>query len=175
MLWSFSQASQGCNHFVNADLIASGLNPLAPNSERIAASRIFLNEINLRIERATDFSYESTLSGKSNLRLIHRLKDKGWTVELVYLALPSIDLCEERVRERVAHGGHDIPTQDIRRRSGRSLSNLLANYASLPTRTRCFMNHLPVPVPVFESSDGKLGIVDDRLYKQLRELATNER
>jgi len=32
----------GCRNFVNADLIASGMSPLAPESEQLAAGRIFL-------------------------------------------------------------------------------------------------------------------------------------
>jgi predicted ABC-type ATPase len=31
----------GCTHFINADLIAAGLSPLAPERELMAASRIF--------------------------------------------------------------------------------------------------------------------------------------
>jgi hypothetical protein len=33
----------GCSHFINADLIAAGLAPLAPERELLAASRIFLS------------------------------------------------------------------------------------------------------------------------------------
>jgi len=40
----------GCRHFVNADLIAGGLSPLAPESERVAPGRLFLREI-ARYER----------------------------------------------------------------------------------------------------------------------------
>lgn len=77
-----------CLHFINADLIASGLNPLNPKIEQITASRIFLQEIKDAISKRTDFAFETTLSGKSNLRLINKLRDEGWDVELIYLALP---------------------------------------------------------------------------------------
>jgi len=36
----------GCRNFVNADLIAAGLSPLAPEREYIEASRLFLREVN---------------------------------------------------------------------------------------------------------------------------------
>lgn len=64
----------GCTHFVNADLIAVGLSPLAPERELIAASRIFLNEIEENIKRQENFAFETTLSGRSYLRLINRLQ-----------------------------------------------------------------------------------------------------
>lgn len=60
-----------CVQFVNADLIAAGLSPLAPERELIAASRIFLNEIEENIKRQENFAFETTLSGRSYLRLIN--------------------------------------------------------------------------------------------------------
>ncbi len=53
-----------CTHFVNADLIAAGLSPLVPERELIAASRIFLSEIEEKISRRENFSFETTLSGR---------------------------------------------------------------------------------------------------------------
>ena len=46
----------GCRHFINADLIAAGLAPLAPERELLAASRIFLRELKVRIEEREDFA-----------------------------------------------------------------------------------------------------------------------
>ena len=76
-------SEMGCQHFVNADLIAAGLAPLAPESELMAASRLFLAEIEGNVRAQHDFGFETTLSGKSYLRLIKRLKSEGWRVELV--------------------------------------------------------------------------------------------
>ncbi|MBT5927922.1 MAG: hypothetical protein HOH33_15015 [Verrucomicrobia bacterium] len=155
-----------CSHFINADLIASGLNPLNPKVEQITASRLFLQEIQDAISKGADFAFETTLSGKSNLRLIKRLRYEGWDVELIYLALPSVDMCKRRVAERVAHGGHDIPVSDIERRFFRSLSNLFRAYTKAVTRTRCFMNQFKPPKIVFENCDGKL-VVEDSMYFEL--------
>jgi len=104
----------GCTNFVNADLIAAGLSPLAPERELIAASRIFLSEIEEHMSAKEDFAFETTLSGRSYLRLIQRLQAEGWQVGLIYLALPSVELSTLRVAERVAHGGHRTPrTQKV--------------------------------------------------------------
>jgi predicted ABC-type ATPase len=64
----------GCTNFVNADLIAAGLSPLAPERELIAASRIFLREIEEHIARREDFAFETTLEGRTYLLLIERLR-----------------------------------------------------------------------------------------------------
>src|SRR5690554_4748353 len=78
-----------CARFINAALIAAGLSPLAPERELLAASRIFLREIEDAIEEGEDFAFETTLSGRGYLSLVKRLLATGWRVELVYLALPS--------------------------------------------------------------------------------------
>ena len=67
-----------CTHFVNADLIAAGLSPLAPERELIVASHIFLNELEENIKRQENFAFETTLSDRSYLRLINRLQRDGW-------------------------------------------------------------------------------------------------
>lgn len=113
-----------CRNFVNADMIASGLSPLAPEQEKITASRLFLSEIHAFITKRETFSFETTLSGRSYLRLIQILKVDDWRVILFYLWLPSVEFSVARVAERVSHGGHHIPTEDIQRRFPRSLSIL---------------------------------------------------
>lgn len=105
-----------CQYFVNADLIAAGMSPLAPDRERLTANRLFLAEVERHIQARHDFGFETTLAGRGYLRLIRRLKTNGWRVELIYLALPNVEMAKLRVAERVSHGGHDIPVPDIERR-----------------------------------------------------------
>lgn len=138
-----------CRNFVNADLIAAGMSPLAPERERVTASRLFLSEIERHIQARRDFGFETTLAGRGYLRLIRQLRADGWKVELIYLALPNAEMAKLRVAERVSHGGHDIPAPDIERRFLRSLENLFTEYASLVDRTVCFLNSGETPEIVF--------------------------
>lgn len=68
--------------FVNADLIAAGLSPLAPEQQTIAASRLFLQQIGDHVAAGRDFAFETTLAGRAYLRLVRRLRSAGWRVEL---------------------------------------------------------------------------------------------
>lgn len=156
-----------CARFINADLIAAGLSPLAPERELLAASRIFLREIEDAVEDKENFAFETTLSGRGYLSLVKRLLATGWRVELVYLALPSVEMSRLRVAERVSHGGHNIPLKDIQRRFPRSLHNLLTLYASSVTRVRCFMNAGGMPEAVFEQTGSQRTILDDRHFNTL--------
>jgi predicted ABC-type ATPase len=156
-----------CRYFVNADLIAAGLSPLAPEAELMMASRLFLKEINSHIAARHDFGFETTLSGRGYLRLVKRLRAEGWRVELIYLALPDVEMSKMRVAERVAHGGHNIPTETVERRFPRSLWNLLHNYTHEVDRTRCFLNSGEVPDLVFVQQGQERELVQSEIYNDL--------
>lgn len=160
-----------CQNFVNADLIAAGLSPLAPELSLRRASRVFLAEIESYIEARVNFGFETTLAGRGYLRLIKRLKADGWRVELIYLALPDVSMSRLRVQERVAHGGHSISLLDIERRFPRSLKNLLNEYSFLSDRTLCFMNNGEVPEPIFVQEGNQRAILNTGLFDQISEYA----
>ena len=153
--------------FVNADLIAAGLSPLAPAQQLLAASRLFLQQIEQHIAEGRDFAFETTLSGRGYLRLVRRLKSAGWRVELLYLALPNVEMSRLRVAERVAHGGHSIADADIVRRFPRSLRNLLDVYAGAVDHARCLLNSGPFPDIVFVQDGDKRTIFSQTVYEQL--------
>jgi predicted ABC-type ATPase len=156
-----------CRNFINADLIAAGLAPLAPETELLAASRLFLGEIAARIQARQDFAFETTLSGRSYLKLIDRLKAENWRTELIYLALPTAEISQLRVAERVRHGGHNIPAADIARRFPRSLRNLLNEFSYVVDYARCFMNDGRSPTLIFEQRGETRKIANPELYQQL--------
>jgi len=155
--------------FINADLIAAGLSPLAPERELIAASRIFFAEIEERVAAREDFALETTLAGRSYLKLVERLRSDGWHLELIYLALPSAEMSKLRVAERVAHGGHDIPAKDIERRFPRSLRHLFDDFSHQVDRCVCFMNDGESPVLVFEQRGNNRDVIHEDYYQLLLE------
>ena len=153
--------------FVNADLIAAGLSPLAPEQQLLAASRLFLQQIERHVAEGRDFAFETTLSGRGYLRLVRRLRSAGWRVELLYLALPNVEMSRLRVAERVAHGGPSIAPEDIDRRFPRSLRNLLDVYSSAVDHARCLLNSGPLPEIVFVQDGDKRTVFSQTVYDQL--------
>ncbi len=77
------------------------------------------------IAEQQDFAFETTLGGETMTRLLERAAEAGSEVRVWYAGLASVELHIERVRRRVAKGGHDIPEADIRRRHDRSRLNLI--------------------------------------------------
>lgn len=71
-----------------------------------------------------DFTEESTLSGGYARRMARAARAAGYTVRLYYVGLNSAEEALQRIANRVAHGGHDIPAEDVRRRFARRFSDL---------------------------------------------------
>jgi predicted ABC-type ATPase len=120
-----------CPTFVNADLIAAGLSPFNPEVVAMRAGRIMLELIDEHVSRGDSFAFETALAGKSYARHIPNWQAAGYHVTLLFLALPSAEAALQRVRERVAQGGHSIPEDVVRRRFSAGKLNFEVVYKPL--------------------------------------------
>lgn len=117
-----------CYEFVNADEIAKGLSPLNPESVAIEAGRLMLERIESLLKANKTFSIESTLATKSYRNLIKRAQEKGYKVTLLFFWLDSPQTAIDRVAQRVSEGGHNIPSDIIKRRYHAGIKNLFTIY-----------------------------------------------
>ena len=124
----FLTAEGDCTNFVNADLIAAGLSPFAPEKMAIEAGRLMLRRIARLAADGESFGFETTLSGMGYARRIPQWRRMGFVVKLIFLSLPSVELALSRVAARVREGGHDIPEAVVRRRFKSGLANLHGVY-----------------------------------------------
>lgn len=124
----FLPAEAGLPVFINADLIAAGLAPFDPTSVAFRAGRIMLEEIDAHAAAGRSFAFETTLAGHTYVRRIERWRADGYTVELIFLSLPSAEEAIRRVAMRVAQGGHDVPADVIRRRFEAGMRNFVEIY-----------------------------------------------
>jgi predicted ABC-type ATPase len=99
-----------------------------------------------------------TLGGDTITRLLEEALDRGLEVHVWYVALESADLHVQRVRERVAAGGHDIPEERIRSRCDSSRENLIRLLPKL-TSLHLFDNTAP--------PDPETGTVEPRLILKM--------
>ena len=113
---------------MNADLIAAGLAPFAPETVAIKAGRLMLQEIDQYAQRGESFAFETTLSGLGYLRRIREWRSQGYHVSLFFLSLPDVETAIARVAERVRQGGHDIPEPVIHRRFSTGQKNFKNHY-----------------------------------------------
>lgn len=105
-----------CPNFINADLIAVGINPFQPDAASIQSAKIMVEMIKAYVKRGESFSFETTLSGKNYARHIPEWQRKGYRVKLYFLRLPDPEFAIARVKQRVREGGHNVPEDVIRRR-----------------------------------------------------------
>jgi predicted ABC-type ATPase len=125
---SFLPEEAQCPRFINADLIAAGLSPFAPEAVAVKAGRLMLKEITACVRRGEGFAFETTLSGLGYLKHIRQWRVQGFHVSLYFLTLPNAETAIARVAERVRQGGHDIPVPVIRRRFVAGLHNFKQSY-----------------------------------------------
>ena len=116
--------------FVNADEIARELaDPDISGAQLdLRAGREMLKRIDALVEAQAEFMFETTLASLSYARKIPIWQAQGYTVVLFYLRLPSVQHSIERVRRRVADGGHSIPEDVIRHRFAKSIHYLESLY-----------------------------------------------
>jgi predicted ABC-type ATPase len=135
----------GVIHFVNADLIASGLSPLRPELATRRAGRLVLVELSRLAKERVRFAFETTLSGRRYLRLLSRWKDQGYRIEMVFLRLRSVDIALQRIAARVRQGGHGVPRGDVIRRFDRSWNNFLTIYRPIADAWAVYENSGDAP------------------------------
>ena len=142
-----------CLNFINADLIAQGLSPFDPTRVAIMAGKLLIRQIDDCIQKKQSFAFETTLSGKGYERKIKRWKKQGYEIIIYYLKLPSVELAIERVRFRVALGGHNVPENDIRRRFSRSWTNFIAIFKPMADSWIIFDTSISPPKILDEGSN----------------------
>lgn len=153
-----------CPNFINADLIAKGLSPFSPRASAIRAGKLVLARIHELTKKGADFGFETTLSGKSYVRLFRRLKDEGYKINIFFLWIPGPDLAIERIKERVSQGGHDVAVKDVRRRFGRAIKNFVGLYKPLSDSWIIFNNSGVKPDLIARDQGGRLTVIDDFLF-----------
>lgn len=142
---SFLPEEAQCPRFINADLIAAGFSPFAPEAAALKAGRLMLEEISACVRKGESFAVETTLSGHGYLAHIRQWREQDYHVSLFFLSLPNAETAIARVSERVRQGGHDIPETVIRRRFAAGLRNFHEVYKSAVDAWALFDNEGEVP------------------------------
>jgi predicted ABC-type ATPase len=114
--------------FANADAIARGLNAFDVDAVAMSAGKVLLKWLDELAAERKDFSFETTMAGKTYARWLESLRATGYEVYLFYCWLDSPELAISRVAKRVAAGGHNVPDPTVRQRYFRSIANFFDLY-----------------------------------------------
>ena len=156
-----------CREFLNADLIAAGLAPFAPETQNLRAGRLLLERIIELVSTRDDFSFETTLSGRTYVRQLEQMKQDGYRVYLVFLWLPSDELAMARVANRVRQGGHNIQEADIRRRFKSGITNFFDLYCTLCDSWWLYDGSQVPPAMITKAEGEELKVSQQDLFDQI--------
>jgi len=160
-----------CRQFLNADLIAAGLSPFAPETQNLRAGQLLLERIEELTTARENFGFETTLSGRGYVRLLMKMRQNGYRVSLFFLWLSSADLAVERVANRVRQGGHTIPEVDVRRRYVTGLRNLFHLYRHQRDDLWLYDACCVPPALIAREQDGVLAVECTDLFDQIERQA----
>jgi len=156
-----------CREFLNADLIAAGLSPFAPETQNVRAGRLLLERIGELAGVRADFGFETTLSGRTYFTMLGDMKKNGYRILLFFLWLPSAEMAVARVANRVRQGGHAVPPDDIRRRYVSGVRNLFQLYRPILDGWWLYdASRLP-PRLIASEENGRRTVKQKRLYRQI--------
>jgi predicted ABC-type ATPase len=103
---------------------------------------------------------------------LFQLKVQGYHVAVYYFALSSSSLAIRRVKHRVALGGHDVPTEVVKRRFGRSLHNFFQLYAGVADEWMMFNNSSGHTAQTVAYQTGGQSVIQDKTtWRKLHTLA----
>lgn len=110
---------------INTDEFVSSFGSWKNPREQFKAAKIALKLRQNCILKQSDFNQETTLCGKSIIALFSELKAHNYGISLYYVGVNSAQIAKDRIKMRVAKGGHGIKSHLIDKRFGESLQNLL--------------------------------------------------
>jgi predicted ABC-type ATPase len=138
-----------------------GLDIEAANGHAWAIGRAGLERA---LHEGAHYAFETTLGARTIPDLLQAGAERGAAVHVWYAGLASPELHLQRVRERVAAGGHDIPEAKIRERYVASRANLIRLLPVLAS-LRLFDNsaegdpkqgRAPRPLPLLHMEGGRI-------------------
>jgi predicted ABC-type ATPase len=94
------------------------------NDANLAAVRRIETWLESSIEVHQTIGVETVLSSPKYRRLVEKAKSRGFEIRLIYVYVTSVEKQLERIRLRVAKGGHDVPEDKVRDRRNRSIEQL---------------------------------------------------
>ena len=165
-------AALGIDTFVNADYIARGLSGRKTELVAFEAGRIMLKRLKQLSHAGADFAFESTLSSRTFAPFLRTLKARGYVVAVYYFSLANAQLAVRRVKLRVSMGGHDVPSEVVKRRFGRSLNNFFTLYAPLADEWTLFDNSSSLrALTVAAKSADRLTVMETKTWLKLQKLS----
>jgi predicted ABC-type ATPase len=150
---------------VNPDLLAARIRDIeaVPLTEaNLAAVQRIETWLEASISVHKTIGVETVLSTPKYRRLVDKAKSLGFLVWIIYVVLDSPERSIERIKLRVAKGGHHVADEDVRKRYTRSLGQF-PWFLEQADRAWIYDNSGATPQLVGEKIDGVITVAEDAL------------
>jgi len=150
---------------VNPDLLAARISEVEAvpleDANLVAVKRIE-SWLDASIDVHKTIGVETVLSTDKYRRLVTRAKALGFAVWLIYVVLDSPERSIQRIKLRVAKGGHHVPNDKVRKRYGGSLAQF-PWFLEQADEAWIYDNSGATPKQIGEKHDGVVTLDEDAL------------
>lgn len=143
---------------INPDLLTAKIvesEALDAQAANLAAVQRVEDWLEASLNAYQTIGVETVLSSGKYRRLVELAKRRGFEIRMIYVVLDSVNLQLDRIRERVAQGGHDVPADKVSARRTRSFEQL-AWFARHVEECLIFNNSVGKPERAGQMKDGSL-------------------
>lgn len=133
------------------------------NKRYIAAMEYCREQREILLEQGVTFGFETVGTHEEKLDFIRNAKEKGYTICVIFVDSGSPEKSIERVKQRVARGGHDVPEDKIRKRYSRIIE-LLPTYFEIADEALYIATWTEVPTIFANKINGKVEITPERMF-----------
>lgn len=119
------------------------------------------------IKNREDFSFETVLSSQYKLDILKKAKEYGYFIKCVFVLTADPKINVERVKARIASGGHEVPEGKIISRYYGSIANI-KKLIELCDILHVYDNSLNAPVRIIRKHKTEFSIYPNKLWTQTK-------
>lgn len=86
------------------------------NGDEYEGGKAAIAKIETALNDGINFTQETTLAGGYTKKVAISARDAGYRVRMFYIGIDTVQESQNRIKNRVEKGGHNIPLRDIERR-----------------------------------------------------------
>ncbi len=148
---------------VNPDNYARGITCMDSAADRYWIAMDVCQTLRERLlETGISFGLETVASTEDKLGFAKKAKSLGYEIALLFVTTGDPELCCQRIAQRVAAGGHDVPREKVFSRFERTMG-YLPEYIMLADRAEVFDNSGKGLVPIISKKGGAITVSDATL------------
>ena len=110
-----------------------GFDPMIEQGAFDKAEKLYFERKHEALQNNKDFAFETNYHTRQVLSILDDFRARGYYLELIFICLDSSEIAIERVKDRVAKGGHSVDEATIRERFSKGLQLLDESFHSFDT------------------------------------------